>query len=81
MIGIEQNASLALRAEMKLPGTANLEFKLTPEGSSTRLQMTALFKPRGLLGLAYWYAVLPLHHFVFSGMLNGIRRDAEKDEG
>ncbi len=81
VIGIEQNASLALRAEMKLPGTANLEFKLTPEGNSTRLQMTALFKPRGLLGLAYWYAVLPLHHFVFSGMLNGIRRDAEKDEG
>jgi hypothetical protein len=38
---------------------------------------TARFKPRGLLGLAYWYAVLPLHSIVFSGMLKGIRRAAE----
>ena len=80
VIGIEQNRSLTLRAEMKLPGTANLEFVLTPKGESTQLQMTALFKPKGLLGLAYWYSVLPLHHFVFSGMLNGIRRAAEKSE-
>ena len=80
VIGIEQNRSLTLRAEMKLPGTANLEFVLTPKGESTDLQMTALFKPKGLLGLAYWYSVLPLHHFVFAGMLNGIRRAAEKPE-
>lgn len=80
VIGIEQNKSLVLRAEMKLPGTANLEFDLTPKGEKTSLQMTAVFKPKGLFGLAYWYAVLPLHHFVFSGMLNGICRAAEKDE-
>lgn len=79
VIGIEQDRSLTLRAEMRLPGTANLRFRLSPEGGGERttLEMTALFKPRGLLGLAYWYSVLPLHHFVFSGMLSGIRRAAE----
>jgi hypothetical protein len=30
-----------------------------------------------LLGIGYWYAVLPFHHVVFSGMLRGIRRKAE----
>lgn len=78
VIGIEQNRSLSLRAEMKLPGTANLNFKLSPRSDATELEMTARFKPRGLLGLLYWYSVLPLHHFVFSGMLNGIRRSAEQ---
>ncbi|MHA7813704.1 MAG: SDR family oxidoreductase [Phycisphaerales bacterium] len=80
VIGIEQNRSLSLRAEMKLPGTANLNFKLSPHGDATELEMTARFKPRGLLGLLYWYSVLPLHHFVFSGMLNGIRRSAEQTD-
>ena len=42
----------------------------------TRLTQTARFLPRGLLGLAYWYAVLPVHAFVFRGMLKGIRRVA-----
>ncbi|CAN0359543.1 unnamed protein product [Ectocarpus sp. 4 AP-2014] len=40
--------------------------------------MTARYWPRGLLGLAYWYAVVPLHHFVFGGMLRGIKRAAEE---
>ncbi|MCY2953555.1 MAG: DUF2867 domain-containing protein [Planctomycetota bacterium] len=41
-------------------------------------QSAARFKPRGLAGLAYRYAVLPLHGYVFRGMLNGIRREAER---
>ncbi len=45
---------------------------------STRLTMTARFIPRGLAGLAYWYAVLPFHAYVFRGMLDGIRRDAQR---
>ena len=44
----------------------------------SRLVQTARFLPRGLLGLAYWYAVLPLHAIVFRGMLQGIRRAAEQ---
>ncbi len=70
--GLEKSRRLSLRAEMKLPGEALLEFTLAPEGAGTRLTQTARFRPRGLLGLAYWYAVLPLHAVVFAGMLRGI---------
>ncbi len=81
VIGIEQDRSLSLLAEMKLPGIANLHFKLEPKGNQTKLTMTARFRPKGILGIAYWYSVLPLHRFVFSGMLKGIKRDAEKPLG
>jgi len=74
--GIEHNRSLSLRAEMKLPGEALLEFHIQPQGRGTRLEQVARFVPRGLLGLAYWYAALPLHAIVFSGMLRGILRAA-----
>jgi uncharacterized protein YbjT (DUF2867 family) len=76
---IEQDRRLRLRAEMKLPGEAELEFDLEPgEAGGTRLVQVARFKPRGLAGLAYWYGVLPLHGVVFRGMLRGIRREAER---
>jgi uncharacterized protein YbjT (DUF2867 family)/uncharacterized protein YndB with AHSA1/START domain len=74
--GIDRNRRLALRAEMKLPGEALLEFTLEPEAGGTRLAQTAKFLPRGLAGLAYWYTVLPLHAVVFRGMLQGVRRAA-----
>jgi len=82
--GLEPERRLELRAEMKLPGEALLEFELEPRDGepggvpSTHLTMTARFLPKGLLGLAYWYAVLPLHHIVFRGMLEGICRAAEE---
>ena len=64
---------------MKLPGEALLEFRIEPEGESRcTLRQTALFQPRGLFGLVYWYAVLPFHYFVFRGMLAGIERDARQ---
>lgn len=78
--GIERGRRLALRAEMKLPGEALLEFTITPDPDDdgvARLEQTARFKPRGLGGILYWYAVLPFHGLVFSRMLDGIRRDAE----
>ena len=77
---VEANRRLELRAEMKLPGEALLEFNITaaPDGAPrSQLVQTARFKPKGLLGLLYWYAVLPLHGVVFDGMLRGIRRAAE----
>ncbi|MHC4990046.1 MAG: SDR family oxidoreductase [Planctomycetota bacterium] len=77
--GIEPNRLLELRAEMKLPGVATLAFEIEPRGDHrSRLVQTARFKPKGLLGLLYWYAVLPLHHVVFNGMLRGIGRSAER---
>jgi uncharacterized protein YbjT (DUF2867 family) len=76
--GIDQDRRLRLRAEMKLPGEAELEFDLELVGDGgTRLVQEARFAPRGLAGLAYWYGVLPLHGVVFRGMLKGIRREVE----
>lgn len=72
---------LTLRAEMKLPGEAELTFEVESDPHDSRasiLRQTARFKPRGLAGLAYWYAVVPLHGLVFRGMLNGMRRAAEE---
>lgn len=77
---VQADRRLALRAEMRLPGEATLTFEIEPTADPAghcRLRQTARFKPRGLLGLAYWFAVLPLHHIVFKGMLNGIRRTAQ----
>ena len=77
---LEPPHRLELRAEMKLPGEAVLEFDITPDADDPnccRLEQTARFKPKGLVGLAYWYSVVPLHGFVFPGMLQGIRRAAE----
>ena len=71
---------LELRAEMKMPGVATLTFEieaLAGESSRCLLRQTARFRPRGVLGLAYWYSVLPLHGIVFSGMQRGIRKAAE----
>jgi hypothetical protein len=76
---VEQDRRLELRAEMKLPGIATLRFEVTPDETrpdACRLTQTARFKPRGLLGLLYWYASLPLHAVVFRGMLRGIERTA-----
>ncbi len=75
--GIEPNRRLALRAEMKLPGEAELEFEVRQDGAGSTLVQTARFKPRGLLGLLYWVAVYPFHGLVFRGMLEGVRRTAE----
>lgn len=75
--GIEPGKSLKLRAEMKLPGEALLEFQVLALETGSRLTQTARFKPRGLLGLLYWAMVFPLHGIVFRGMLQGIRQSAE----
>lgn len=67
---------IRLRAEMLLPGEAWLEWRLEPNGSGTRITQTASFKPRGLWGRLYWYAVAPFHVFVFPALMRGIIRDA-----
>lgn len=75
---IETNRRLELRAEMKVPGIATLEFLIDPGNGKCQLQQIARFKPKGLLGILYWYGVMPLHGFVFRDMLEGIRRHAEE---
>jgi hypothetical protein len=72
----EPNRRLRLVGEMKMPGRAWLEFEVSGEGSTSTIRQTAIFDPLGLLGRAYWYAVLPFHELIFSGMLRGIVRAA-----
>lgn len=69
---IEPDHFLRLVAEMKLPGRASLEFEVIGESTGFVVRQTATFDPVGLLGRAYWYSVLPFHHYVFRGMLQGI---------
>jgi hypothetical protein len=78
--GYEQDRQLELLAEMKLSGEAHLEFDVRPDDTkpgSSILTSTAMFKPKGLPGYAYWFAVLPLHRFVFLKMLQGIKKKIE----
>lgn len=77
--GFESDRRIELRAEMRLPGMATLTFEIMPDGDGRCLvRQVARFKPRGLAGIVYWYAVAPLHGIVFQGMLNGIRKAAER---
>ncbi len=64
----KEEGRLLLIAEMKLPGDAWLEFKIKDQ----TLVQTATFRPLGLLGRLYWYAVLPFHGFIFRGMIHKI---------
>lgn len=74
---VEDGRRLRLRAEMKLPGRAWLEFEVSDLGESrSLLRQTAVYDPLGLSGILYWYAVYPLHELVFRGMVRGIARQA-----
>jgi len=73
----EQDKRLRLAAEMKLPGRAWLEFEVIP-GEQTQIRQTAIFDPRGLWGLAYWYALYPVHQLIFAGMLRMIAQKASE---
>lgn len=75
---VEPGRRVRLVAEMKVPGRAMLEFAVQPDGAGSRIRQTALFLPRGLAGLAYWYALLPVHNAIFRGMLAGIAREAAR---
>jgi len=69
---------LRLRAEMKVPGTAWLQFEAIPEGSGTRLVQTAFFAPTGFLGWLYWYGIYPVHGLIFSDLVDAVARDANR---
>ena len=75
-VDTEPGRRLLLLAEMKVPGIATLELRLEPEGSGTRLSLLTSFRPRGLSGLAYWWAMFPAHGLLFPAMLRNIARAA-----
>ena len=75
---LEPGGLMRLRAEMKTPGRAWLQYEVHPEADGTsRLEQTAAFIPRGLMGLVYWYALYPLHAWIFRGMVNAIAKHSE----
>jgi hypothetical protein len=71
---VEPDRLLRLRAEMKVPGKAWLEFQSEPssvgdrQGDKTLFTVTAYFEPYGLAGFLYWYAMWPFHSFLFDGL-------------
>jgi hypothetical protein len=71
---------MRLRAEMKVPGTAWLQFEAIPEGDSTRLVQTAFFAPTGFLGWLYWYGIYPMHAKIFSDLVDAVAADAVAGE-
>lgn len=75
---IQPGRSIRLRAEMKVPGKAWLEFQSNPQpDGGTLLSQTAYFAPRGLAGFLYWYLLYPIHAFIFSGMIRQVARRAQ----
>ncbi len=70
---VEPDRLLRLRAEMKVPGKAWLQFEALPiESEKTRLIQTAFFEPKGLSGLLYWYLLYPVHQYIFGDMVKKI---------
>jgi len=74
---VEPGQLVRLRAEMRVPGRAWLEFQATahPDGT-TLLTQTAFFEPKGLSGLLYWYLLYPVHRLIFSGLIRRIAADS-----
>lgn len=78
---VEPDHLLRLRAEMKVPGLAWLQFKTEPtEDGNTNLVQTAFFAPKGLFGFLYWYILYPAHGPVFSTMIRKLAQQAENGE-
>lgn len=76
---IDRGSLLRLRAEMRAPGGAWLEWEVSAlPGGRSRLDQRAIFFPRGLAGRAYWYAILPFHGVIFRGMLRNLAGTAER---
>ena len=75
---IVPDRSMLLRAEMKTPGRAWLEFESIPQkDGQTLLTLGAYFAPRGLPGFLYWYSLFPIHKFIFDGMVRNLSKRAK----
>ncbi|MHC4330616.1 MAG: SDR family oxidoreductase [Planctomycetota bacterium] len=71
---LKSDAMLLLRAEMKLPGKAWLQFSVDQEGVKNRLSVNAYYQPRGVFGRPYWYVCLPFHFFIFQNLIRQIEK-------
>jgi uncharacterized protein YbjT (DUF2867 family) len=66
---VEPGRLLRLRAEMKVPGRAWLQFEAQPHDGGSLLSQTAYFAPHGLAGHLYWYALYPIHAAIFGNLV------------
>ena len=73
---IEKDRHLLLRAEMRVPGEAGLEWNITDDEESRTLKQIARFYPRGVAGRLYWYSMKPFHGLIFGPMVRRIARRA-----
>jgi uncharacterized protein YbjT (DUF2867 family) len=73
----EPNRLLRLRAEMKLPGRAWLQFEIVPHVQGSIIYQTAIFDPHGLSGRLYWLGLYPIHRFLFKRMLKHLAKNIE----
>ncbi len=71
---LQKNKSLLLRAEMKMPGKAWLDFQIQDEGNHRRLSIRAYFHTQSFWGKLYWYSFLPLHRFIFNDLIRQIEK-------
>jgi hypothetical protein len=69
---------LRLRAEMRVPGRAWLQYQVIDDPVGSLLVQTAFFEPRGISGRLYWYLLLPAHLFIFRGSIREVVRRAER---
>ncbi len=77
---IEKDRHLVLRAAMKVPGRAWLEFTLDPQSNGkTRVRCCAWFEPKGLLGELYWWSLYPVHILIFRGLVNALCKKASSE--
>jgi len=70
LLANEKTCHLILFSEMKVPGEAWLEFEI--DENEKNLKQTATFRPRGLIGRIYWYALWPIHCYIFKKMATSI---------
>ena len=76
---VEPGRMMRLRAEMKVPGRAWLQFEALPLNEQrTRLIQKAVFAPKGLFGLLYWYSLYPVHGPIFNLMIEKVAERAER---
>jgi hypothetical protein len=78
---VRRPALLRLRAEMKVPGRAWLQYEVAPIEGGSRLVQTAFFEPKGLPGLAYWYVLYPVHGLIFRGSVRILAERATRAAG
>ena len=71
---IKKEKLLLLRAEMKLPGEAWLEFSIQNYEGLNKFQVNAYYKARGIAGHLYWYFFLPFHVFIFRDLIKHIEK-------